>query len=100
MPVLQCKNYSEDAHRRTKKSQGTMISAEIIVKGDKEFLKACLDALEPETKFETKRAGYSMKLDSNLKIKVEAQDATAFRAVTTTLTGLLSIIEKGWKNGR
>ena len=77
-----------------------MISADIIVEGDKDFLTACLDALKPETKFETKRASYSMKLDSKLKIKVEARDATAFRAVTTTLTGLLSIVEKGWNNGR
>ncbi|MEM2874051.1 MAG: KEOPS complex subunit Pcc1 [Candidatus Nanoarchaeia archaeon] len=74
-----------------------MLSAEIIIEGDKEFLKACYTALEPETVFKTTRANYVMKLNSKLKISVRAEDATAFRAVLTTLTGLLSVIEKAWK---
>jgi len=73
-----------------------MFTSEIEIKGDKAFLKACFEALEPETKFKTNRANYTMKLDKTLKITIEAQDATAFRAVTTTLTGLLSVIEKAW----
>jgi tRNA threonylcarbamoyladenosine modification (KEOPS) complex Pcc1 subunit len=78
-----------------------MFTSEIEIKGEKAFLKACYEALEPETEFKTDRAHYSMKLGKTLKVKIEAQDATAFRAVTTTLTGLLSIVEKAWtvKNG-
>ena len=78
-----------------------MITSDIIVKGDKEFLEACKQALEPEEEFKTDRAKYEIKLGkNNLKIKVRAEDATAFRAVTTTITGLLSVIEKGWTHGR
>lgn len=92
-----------------------MFTAEIEIKGDKAFLKACYEALEPETEFKTERAHYSMKPGKTklnkvqrgsakqnvspvvLIIKIEAQDATAFRAVMTTITGLLSIVEKAWK---
>lgn len=74
-----------------------MFTSEVEVKGDKAFLKACFEALEPETEFKTDRAHYTMKLGKTLMIKIEAQDATAFRAVTTTITGLLSIVEKAWK---
>ena len=74
-----------------------MFTSDIEVKGDKAFLKACYEALEPETEFETERAHYTMKLGKTLRIKIEAKDATAFRAVTTTITGLLSIVEKAWK---
>ena len=98
MPILQCQGYPEDAHRRSEKSQSAMITAEIVIEGDKKFLKACIAALEPEAGFKTERASYTIKLDSKLKISVEAQDATAFRAVTTTLTGLISIVERGWKH--
>jgi tRNA threonylcarbamoyladenosine modification (KEOPS) complex Pcc1 subunit len=77
-----------------------MLTAEIVVKGEKAFLKACHEALKPEEEFKTERAGYDMHLGNDLKINVKAEDATAFRAVTTTLTGLLSVIEKGWKHGR
>ncbi len=92
-----------------------MFTSEIEIKGDKAFLKACYEALEPETEFKTDRAHYTMKLGKpklnkvqrgtakqnvslvTLKIKIKAQDATAFRAVATTITGLLSIVEKAWK---
>jgi len=74
-----------------------MFTSDIEVKGDKAFLKACYEALEPETEFKTERAHYTMKLGKMLIIKIEATDATAFRAVTTTITGLLSIVEKAWK---
>jgi tRNA threonylcarbamoyladenosine modification (KEOPS) complex Pcc1 subunit len=74
-----------------------MFASEIEVKGDKAFLKACYEALEPETEFKTERAHYTLKLGKTLKIKIEATDATAFRAVMTTITGLLSIVEKAWK---
>lgn len=74
-----------------------MFTSEIEVKGDQAFLKACYEALEPETEFKTDRAHYTMKLGKILKIRIEAQDATAFRAVATTVTGLLSVVEKAWK---
>ena len=77
-----------------------MLSAEIVVEGDKEFLKACYEALEPETEYKTDRAHYTMKIDSKLKITIKAEDATAFRAVMTTLTGLLAIVEKAWSHGK
>jgi tRNA threonylcarbamoyladenosine modification (KEOPS) complex Pcc1 subunit len=74
-----------------------MFTSEIEVKGDKAFLKACYEALEPETEFKTERAHYTINLGKTLKIKIDARDATAFRAVATTITGLLSIVEKAWK---
>ena len=77
-----------------------MITAEIVVEGNKDFLKACTQALEPETEYKTERAHYEMKLGKSLKITIKAEDATAFRSVATTLTGLLSIVEQGWKHGR
>lgn len=77
-----------------------MLTSEIVIEGDKAFLKACYEALEPETEYKTERAEYSLKLDKSLKIKIKAEDATAFRAVTTTLTGLLSIVEQAWKHGK
>jgi tRNA threonylcarbamoyladenosine modification (KEOPS) complex Pcc1 subunit len=77
-----------------------MIASEIIVEGNKDFLDACLQALKPEEEFKTARAGYSLSLGKALKIKIAAEDATAFRAVMTTITGLLSVIEKGWKHGK
>ena len=77
-----------------------MIKGEIVIEGDKEFLKACYSALEPETEFKTERAAYEMKLDTKLKIIVNAEDATAFRAVMTTLTGLLSVIERAWNHDK
>lgn len=77
-----------------------MITATIEIEGSKEFLEACQQALEPESEFKTERASYDMELGKTLKIKIKAEDTTAFRAVTTTLTGLLSIVEKGWKHGR
>jgi len=77
-----------------------MITSEIVVSGDKEFLKACHDALEPETEYKTERASYDVELGKDLRITIKAEDATAFRAVTTTLTGLLSVVEQAWKHGR
>lgn len=74
-----------------------MLNSEIEITGDKAFLEACFKSLEPETEFKTKRANYKMKLGKTLKITIEAQDATAFRAVMTTITGLLSIVEKAWR---
>ena len=50
-----------------------MITSDIIVKGDKEFLEACKQALEPEEDFKTDRAKYKTKLGkNNLTIKVRA----------------------------
>jgi tRNA threonylcarbamoyladenosine modification (KEOPS) complex Pcc1 subunit len=74
-----------------------MFTSEIEVRGDKAFLKACYEALEPETEFKTERAYYEMTLKKTLLIMIEAKDATAFRAVVTTVTGLLSVVEKAWK---
>jgi len=74
-----------------------MIKSEIEIEDSKEFLQACFEALKPEANFKTERASYELKLGKTLKIKIQAQDATAFRAVSNTLAGLISIVEKSWK---
>jgi tRNA threonylcarbamoyladenosine modification (KEOPS) complex Pcc1 subunit len=74
-----------------------MYTAKFTVKGDKNLLKAYFDALKPEEGFKSERGSYKIELKDSLNIDVEAQDATAFRAVTTSLVGLMSVVEKTWK---
>ena len=71
-------------------------SSQIEIEGSKKVLEVYYNALSPEAE-ETKRAKYSLKLGKKLIIKVEAEDATAFRAVMTSLMGLISIIDKSLK---
>ncbi|MGC8884960.1 MAG: KEOPS complex subunit Pcc1 [Candidatus Nanoarchaeia archaeon] len=73
-----------------------MFTAEIQIAGQKTFLKACEAALKPEFEFETKRAKYSMMLNSKLKIFVEASDAVAFRAILNSISALLATAEQAW----
>ena len=78
-----------------------MFGSEIEITGTKEELQAYFNALEPESEFRTERAGYKLKLsDKKLTITIEAEDATAFRAVTTSLLGLISIVDKSLKARR
>ena len=75
-----------------------MFSSKIEVKGTKEELDAYFNALEPEESFKTERASYRLKLGKNkLKIEIAAEDATAFRAVSNTIAGLISVVEKSLK---
>ena len=74
-----------------------MYAAEIRISGEKAFLKACAASLEPEAQFSTYRASYQIKLNSDLKIKIEAKDAIAFRATVNSLSGLLATAEQAWK---
>jgi tRNA threonylcarbamoyladenosine modification (KEOPS) complex Pcc1 subunit len=75
-----------------------MFQSEIEIKCKKELLEAFNSALEPEQNFKTKRASYKLKPSKNkLTIKITADDATSFRAVNNTLTGLMSIVWKMWK---
>lgn len=79
-----------------------MITAEIKINGSKELLDACFAALEPEQEFKSKRAKYDLKKQGKkLIIKIEAEDLTALRAVTNSVTGLLTIVDQNWryKNG-
>ena len=70
----------------------------LLIKGKKELLEAYKVALEPEQNFETQRAGYKLKPSKDkLTINITAQDATSFRAVNSTLTGLMSIVWRVWK---
>jgi len=73
-----------------------MYTAKLVVKEEKDLLKAYFDALKPEEAFKG-RGGYTLKLKDDLEINVDAQDATAFRAVITSLVGLMSLVEKNWK---
>ena len=67
-----------------------MFQSKIEIKGKKV-------ALEPEQNFETQRAGYKLKPSKDkLTINITAQDATSFRAVNSTLTGLMSIVWRVW----
>lgn len=75
-----------------------MFQSKIEIKGKKELLEAYKVALEPEQNFETQRAGYKLKPSKDkLTINITAQDATSFRAVNSTLTGLMSIVWRVWK---
>jgi tRNA threonylcarbamoyladenosine modification (KEOPS) complex Pcc1 subunit len=74
-----------------------MISSEIEIRGDTALLNACASALDPEQDFKTERAEYSLKKGKTLKIKIQAADLVAFRAVTTSITSLLGIVDQNWK---
>lgn len=72
-----------------------MFSSIIEIKGEKEVLDAYFSALEPEQEFETERASYAIKkAKGKLLIKVSAKDATAFRAVSSSIAGLLAIVDR------
>ncbi len=75
-----------------------MFSSKIEIKGTKEELEAYFNALAPEESFKSERASYTLKLGKNkLEIEIRAEDATAFRAVTNTIVGLISIVERSIK---
>lgn len=75
-----------------------MFSGKIEVKAGGDLLNAYLSALEPEQDFKTERAKYFLKKErGKLLIEINAQDATAFRAVMNTLTGLISIVDKNYR---
>jgi tRNA threonylcarbamoyladenosine modification (KEOPS) complex Pcc1 subunit len=75
-----------------------MFSAIIEVKGSEPEIKAYFEALLPEQDFKTERAGYKLKKVKNkLIIEINASDATAFRAVSNSITGLISIVDKSLK---
>ncbi len=72
-----------------------MFTATIEIKGTKEILEAYCSALEPEQNFETERANYKLKkAKGKLIIEVSAKDATAFRAVSSSISGLLAIVDR------
>jgi len=71
-----------------------MFSSTIELKGTKEDLSAYFAALEPEESESGGRASYKLKLGKTLVIEIKAEDATAFRAVTNTIVGLISVVEK------
>lgn len=75
-----------------------MFKSKIEIEGNKEMLQAYKAALEPEQSFKSERAGYDLKLEKDkLIITVSAQDATAFRSIVTSLSGLISVVEKTWR---
>ena len=73
-----------------------MIESTIEIKGNKKLLNLFYEALLPEENFKTGRANYTLKKGNNLKIKIVANDAVAFRAVVTNLSGLMAIVQKTW----
>tara|TARA_Y100000034_G_C6908495_1_gene422370 strand:+ start:2183 stop:2425 length:243 start_codon:yes stop_codon:yes gene_type:complete len=73
-----------------------MFKTTIEVSGDKRLLDAYHESLKPEQNFMTQRASYKITKGKNLKITIKANDAVAFRAVMTTLTGLMAIVQKTW----
>ena len=74
-----------------------MFSSKIVIEGSDREIESYFNALMPEEN-EEGRAGYKLKKDKGkLIIDISAKDATAFRAVTNTLAGLIQIIEKNLK---
>ncbi|MBI2040486.1 MAG: hypothetical protein HYT16_00095 [DPANN group archaeon] len=72
-----------------------MFSSTIEIKGEKEVLDTYFSALEPEQAFETERANYRLKkAKGKLVIDISANDATAFRAVSSSISGLLAIVDR------
>lgn len=73
-------------------------SAELIVKGKKEILQIYYDALAPEAGEQMARASYKLDLKKDkLVIKITATDATAFRAITNTIVGLMAVVASSIK---
>lgn len=78
-----------------------MFTSTIEIKDKKDILKAYYDALAPESDFKAERAGYKLKLGKEkLTINIKAKDATAFRAIVTSLSGLISVVAKSMKAAR
>ncbi len=72
-----------------------MFSSRIEIKGGKENLQAYFNALAPEQDFKTERSSYKLKQEKDkLIIEVQAEDATAFRAILNSLAGAISVVEK------
>lgn len=75
-----------------------MFESIIKINASKELANAISQVLEPEQDFKTERASYDLKLnEKGIEIKVRAEDATAFRAVMSSITSLISIVEKIWR---
>ncbi len=75
-----------------------MFEAKIKIKDSSELIKGIRQILEPEKDFKTSRAKYTLKkLGNSVTINVKAKDATAFRAVMSSITTQISIVEKIWK---
>ncbi len=72
-----------------------MFIAKLQIESSENELEAYFNALKPEEGFKTERSSYKLKKEKGkLIIDIEAQDATAFRAVTNTLLGLIQIVAK------
>jgi len=75
-----------------------VFSSKIQIDGSETEIESYFNALQPEEDFKTERSSYTLKKGKNkLTIEINADDATAFRAVTNTLLGLISIVEKNLK---
>ncbi|MEM4247902.1 MAG: KEOPS complex subunit Pcc1 [Candidatus Nanoarchaeia archaeon] len=75
-----------------------MFSSKLQIEGAENEIESYYNALSPEEKSESERASYKLKKEKNkLTIEIKAEDATAFRAVTNTLLGLISVVEKTLK---
>lgn len=72
-----------------------MFFSKLQIEGTENEIESYYKALHPEEKSESERASYKLKKEKNkLTIEITAEDATAFRAVTNTLLGLISVVEK------
>lgn len=72
-----------------------MFSSKIMIEGSANEIESYFNALQPEEDFKSERAGYKLKKDKGkLTIEITAEDATAFRAVTNTIAGLIQIVAK------
>ena len=75
-----------------------VFSSKIHIEGSGNEIDSYFNALQPEEGFKTERSSYKLKKEKGkLTIEIAAEDATAFRAVTNTLLGLISIVEKNLK---
>ncbi len=72
-----------------------MFNSTIEIRGGKEIIDTYFEALEPEQSFKTERANYNLKkAKGKLVINISAKDATAFRAVSSSISGLLAIVDR------
>ena len=75
-------------------------SAKIEISDPKKLLDAYMGAITPEKGFKTDRANYDIEIKNDkLIITITAKDAIAFRAVMTSITGLLAVVHSSWKTG-
>jgi len=72
-----------------------MLTGKLTISGSKKELETYFNALKPEATEQTTRASYKITHRfGKLVITISAKDFTAFRAVTTSILNVMTIVDK------